>query len=272
MEGEPYRDLKKSGRHGDKDKRNIIKPVALGIPYGARGPQVANLMELKQEIIDRKTGLKRTVLDVELGWQKRTQYLETYKALHDYMIRMENDCMTKGYVKTLIGRKRHFVYAPFIFDLLNAYRVSVDDFLDAKYSTLEKPNTEMGLNKEGLELFCKQFKMKYSDVAEKGFWSYVRSLFKNEHNNAKNHPIQGLAGHITNRGMLDTNRRFNAENLDAWVILQVHDEITCYAREDQAEAAKECLKLGMEKNIFTAKIDIPMIAEPIICDNLKDSK
>lgn len=93
-------------------------------------------------------------------------------------------------------------------------------------------------------------------------------------NNAKNHPIQGLAGHITNMGMLTTQRAFRNNGLDAWVALQVHDEITCYAREDQAELAKDCLQKGMEENIYTLplKADVVMIAEPVICDNLKDSK
>jgi hypothetical protein len=111
-------------------------------------------------------------------------------------------------------------------------------------------------------------------VKQKGGWSYIRSLLKSDLNNAKNHPIQGLAGHITNMGMLATQRGFVENNLDAWVALQVHDEIMCYAREDQAEKAKEILRKGMEENIFTLPLrdEVAMIAEPVICDNLKDSK
>lgn len=272
MEGEEYRNLKKSGLPGDKDNRNMIKPVALGIPYGARGPQVANLMGLKKTYRDKKSGELKEVLDVEAGWEKRDQYLETYEDLHNYMTTMENDCVSKGYVKTLIGRKRHYIYAPFVYEVLSAYGVSIEDFLDAKHKSLEKPNTDLGLDKEGIELFCKRFKKKYFEVAEKGFWGYIRALFKQEYNNSKNHPIQGLAGHITNRGMLDTNRKFAEQGLDAWVCLQVHDEITCYAREDQAEAASELLRDGMENNEFAKRIDIAMIADPLIADNLKEAK
>ena len=111
-------------------------------------------------------------------------------------------------------------------------------------------------------------------VKQKGGWAYIRSILKADLNNAKNHPIQALAGHITNMGMLSTTRKFSEHGLDAWVALQVHDEITCYAKEDQAELAKELLQKGMEENVYTLPLanDVKMIAEPVICDNLKESK
>ncbi|MDX1471015.1 MAG: DNA polymerase, partial [Flavobacteriaceae bacterium] len=124
-----------------------------------------------------------------------------------------------------------------------------------------------------LKKLCKEMDLDfYGKVAPGNNWKYIRSLLKNEVNNAKNWPIQTLAGHITNRGMLDTTRGFKSNNLDAWVFLQVHDEISCYAREDQAEQASAILKKGMEENIYAKGIDVPMIADPTICYNLKDAK
>ena len=52
----------------------------------------------------------------------------------------------------------------------------------------------------------------------------------------------------------------------------MHDEITAYAAIDQADVGAECLKVGMEKNEFTDLLDIPMIADPIVCDTLKEAK
>lgn len=273
MMNEPYVDLKKAGR---KKERDLVKPVILGIPYGARDPQVANLMELKvvKKFRNKVTRQLETVemLDVKKGKEYRDLYLKTYKDLHKYMIRQETASISKGYVTTLIGRRRHFEYAPFIYELISAHDVSVDEFLDAKYGDLTKHTPACGLSREGLEIFCKKYKKDFAEVMEKGAWAHVREFFKGEYNNSKNFPIQGLAGHIANRGMLDTTRLFKQNGIDGWVCLQVHDEITCYVREDQVEQAIPLQQKGMEDNKFAKLIDIPMIAEPLACDNLKDSK
>lgn len=261
----------------NKQARDLIKPVVLGIPYGARGPQVANLMNLKttKTFKDKETGKMRTVevLDVEKGWEYRNLYLETYPDLARYMTKCENEAMTQGYVQTLVGRRRHFTYAPFVYDLLTALGVDHEEFIDARRKDLE---SEIGmggrLTKEALNAFAEYFDIPFWELREKGSWAYVRSVFRNELNNAKNVPIQGLAGHITNKGMLDTTRFFRQNGVVGYVCLQVHDEITCYAKVEQSEMAAKCLKTGMEKNEFAKMLDIDMIAEPIICDNLKDSK
>lgn len=273
MMGEKYVDLKKAGRNKE---RNLVKPVVLGIPYGARDPQVANLMGLRKikKFRNRETRKleDKEVLDIEKGAEYRSLYLKTYPNLHKYMMRQENDSITKGYVTTLVGRRRHFQFAPFIYELISCYDITVDEFLDAKYSDLQKHTTGIGLDREGLEIFCKRFKMEFAEVMEKGAWAFVREKFKGEYNNSKNFPIQGLAGHIANKGMLDTTRFFRENKVDGWVCLQVHDEITCYVREDQVDLALPLQKKGMEDNKFAKLIDIPMIADPIVCDNLKDSK
>jgi DNA polymerase I-like protein with 3'-5' exonuclease and polymerase domains len=78
---------------------------------------------------------------------------------------------------------------------------------------------------------------------------------------------------MTNKGMLDTTRFYRQNKVDGWVFLQVHDEIAAYVREDQADSlGKDLMKKGMENNDFVKLIDIPMIAEPLVCDTLKESK
>lgn len=273
MMREEYRDLKKSG---EKSKRNLIKPVVLGIPYGARDPQVANLMGLRvmKKFKDKATGKmkKVEVLDVEKGREYRSLYLNTYEDLAKYMVDMETKCITEGRVKSLVGRIRHFQYAPFIYELISAYDLDVETFLDLPSKALDKPNTEVGLDKDGLEVFCERFNFKYADVAEKGFWGYIRALFKNEFNNAKNVPIQALAGHICNRAMLETTRFYRKHGVKAIIVLQVHDEITAYAAENEIDPAVNYMKIGMEKNKYAKLLDIPMIAEPVVADNLKEAK
>ena len=269
MMGEEYRDLKKSGENDVRDK---IKPVVLGIPYGARDSQVANLMGLKKFYTNKKGEAKET-LDVEKGKYYRELYLTTYSKLHDYMLRQELQCVTEGFVTTLIGRRRHFVFAPYVFNLLQEADLNYETFLDAKYKDLDKPDALSGaLTKEMLKEFCTHFKLKYFDIAQKGFWANVRHKFKTEFNGAKNTPIQGLAGHITNRGMLETTRKARELGIDFTVVLQVHDEITGYSKEKDVDAAVICLRDGMENNIYAKRLDIAMIAEPLIANNLKEAK
>ena len=261
----------------NKAARDLFKPVVLGIPYGARPPQVANLMNLKitKVITDKETGERKEieVLDVDKGREYRDLYLATYPDLAKYMEVRENEAMDRGWVETLIGRRRHFQYAPFVYRLLSHYGITKDEFLDAPYKACEGDTAMKGmLPRKALEYFCEHYRMSKRDVLENGGWNYIRNLFKNELNNAKNMPIQGLAGHIANRGMLDTTRDFRAKGIDGYVCLQVHDEVTSYARIDQAEIAATCLRKGMENNVFAKRIDVPMIADPIICDNLMDSK
>ena len=259
MEGIPYKDLKKAGM---KKERNAIKPVALGIPYGARGPQVASLMGLYDG--DR--------LNVQLGWEKLNLYLDTYSDLRKYMDARELEAIHDGEVRSLIGRKRHFKFTKYIYLLTRKAGITVTEFLDMPRKKLSRINPLPGLNKIELEEFGKRFKIPYETIEEKDYWALVRGLFKAEMNNAKNFPIQSLAGHITNKSMLDTQRMLNKANIDGWVCLQVHDEVTCYVPEEKAELGAEFLRIGMEDNKYSKILDIPMIADPEICDNLVDAK
>lgn len=274
LNNEEYRDLRETG---EKDKRQKIKAVPLGITYGSRGPQVANMLDYKvmARRKNKKTGKYETreVLDVDRGWETRREFLEAYPDLKKFMDKCDLDCISQGWVQTLIGRKRHFIYAPYIYRLISKYNISIDDFLDMKKSILKEVNTQYGLNSKDLEAFCNHFKLDYDTIVkDKDGWLYVKHQFKNEINNSKNYTIQGLAAHVTNRAMLETNRIFKKEKLDARVVLQVHDEITCYASEQDASRAAEILKHCMENNKYAKMIDIPMEANPIICNNLKESK
>ena len=195
MEGIPYKDLKKAGM---KKERNDIKPVALGIPYGARGPQVANLMNLR--LGDR--------LDVQKGWDKLNLYLDTYADLRKYMDARELDAIHKGEVRSLIGRKRHFKFTQYMYWVISAAGITVNEFLDMPRKKLAKINVLPGLGRNQLEDFAKKYKIAWETLEDKDYWAMVRGLFKGEMNNAKNFPIQSLAGHITNKSMLDVTRLF----------------------------------------------------------------
>lgn len=159
-------------------------------------------------------------------------YLNAYPGLKKYMNICNYSAKKKGMVKTDFGRIRHLGKAR---DLYNVYG---DQLLDPKYA---KKNNLKDLR-----------------------WEY-----KNLLNNAKNFPIQGLASHIVNRAMLATARAFKAMGLDAHVVLQVHDEITCIVREDHAQMASSILQSCM---VNTTKISVPLGAEPLLADTWADAK
>ena len=69
--------------------------------------------------------------------------------------------------------------------------------------------------------------------------------------------------------MIAITRKLIEEGLDAYIALQVHDEITCIAREDHADRVAEIVKDCMEN---TTKISVPLFAEPLIADNWGEAK
>jgi DNA polymerase I-like protein with 3'-5' exonuclease and polymerase domains len=290
--------LKKAYPKGRKD----IKPLVLGIPYGAGDAQCANMIgaTIRSET-PNEHGVYEERPDMKRGKEVRDKYLATYPNLQGYMNLQEYMAIEYGFVESKYGRRKHFKWAKVIGDFIDSLPVHNGMFYDkmekinhfmktgkkrlsgltATIKDQMTGNTVFNLNEEQLASLAEKLKLSFSmdkygkdGVKQKGGWSYIRSLLKADLNNAKNHPIQALAGHITNMGMLTTQRSFVEHQLDAWICLQVHDEITGYARIDQAERAKELLQKGMEENIYTLPLrsEVAMIAEPVICNNLKDSK
>ena len=72
---------------------------------------------------------------------------------------------------------------------------------------------------------------------------------------ALNTPIQGTAADIIKIAMIDTYKELKKEELDANIILQIHDEIIIEASEKDKEKAKEILKDCME-NAANLKVDL----------------
>lgn len=171
-----------------------------------------------------------------VSWQEAGEiingYLNKFPNLRKYMNKCNYMAKNFGHVKTELGRVRHLKEARSIYILYG------EKILDPRWA---KQNNQKD----------------------------NRSRLRNLLNNAKNFPIQGLAAHIVNRAMIAVSREFRKAGLDAWVALQVHDEITCIAREDQAQLAADILKKCMEE---TTKITVPLSAEPKIADNWKDAK
>ncbi len=75
---------------------------------------------------------------------------------------------------------------------------------------------------------------------------------------AMNAPIQGTAADIIKIAMVRVYQRLKEENLDAKLILQVHDELIIEASEKDKDRAAEILSYEME---HAASLEVPLIAD-----------
>jgi len=91
--------------------------------------------------------------------------------------------------------------------------------------------------------------------------------YKNGLNNAKNFQIQSLAASIVNMSAININREFKNRNINAWVALNIHDQLVVDVPKDKAEECKELVQRIMEN---TYKLSIELKAPACIATNLKD--
>ncbi len=81
---------------------------------------------------------------------------------------------------------------------------------------------------------------------------------------AINAPMQGTAADIIKRAMLAVDKWLANSDLDASMIMQVHDELIVEAREDQVEEIAKGLSEAMSA---AAELDVPLLVEAGIGDN-----
>ena len=85
---------------------------------------------------------------------------------------------------------------------------------------------------------------------------------------AINAPMQGTAADIIKRAMIDMDAwladQAGSDGLDAWMVMQVHDELVFEVKEDQAEAFMAEVKTRMQN---AASLDVPLIVEAECGDN-----
>ena len=75
---------------------------------------------------------------------------------------------------------------------------------------------------------------------------------------AMNSPIQGSSADIIKLAMINVHKALKAENIDARLILQIHDELIVEASRDCAERAAEILKNEMENVV---SLTVPLTVE-----------
>ncbi len=216
----------------NKDLRDLAKVFTLAVPYGAGPGRIAGLM--KKEFMDAKEIIQ--------------DYLDTYPGLKDYMQNQEEDAYKNGMVYTRFGRVRHLPKAK---ELYKKYGKRL----------FNKKRLTSQILKEGYSMKEGQ------DIANEIYYE-----FRNYMNNAKNFPIQATAAHVTNSALIYLSELLEDNNIDGWICLQIHDEIVCIVKEEQADLAADLLQESMENNWVAREIDIPMIAQPEIGNNFAEVK
>jgi DNA polymerase-1 len=95
----------------------------------------------------------------------------------------------------------------------------------------------------------------------------VRKEYNNLLNNALNFPIQAAATSIVNRAMIAMSYKFREEGLDAWVSLQIHDQVVVSCNKNRIDRVKEIVQDCMEN---TNKLAMKLIAKPEVANNLRE--
>ena len=153
---------------------------------------------------------------------------------------------------------------------------------------------QLGVSKKQAKQYIEQYLEKYNGikifmdevVEEAKERGYVETLFARRRyipelksNNymvrqfgaraAMNTPIQGTAADIMKIAMINVYKELKKENLDAKIILQVHDELIIECRKEEKEKAKNILKNCMEKAITLL---VPLKVEVSEAENWYEAK
>ena len=86
---------------------------------------------------------------------------------------------------------------------------------------------------------------------------------------AMNSPIQGSAADIIKIAMVNVGRKLREMNVDARLILQVHDELLIEAHRDVADEVAKMLQNEMENAV---SLNVPLVAEVTRGENWFDNK
>ena len=175
------------------DERRLGKTINFGVIYGMGAQRFAKATGVNQ--IDAKIFLRK--------------FKERYTKVFSFLELQEKLALSKGYVKTILGRRRYFH-----FDKNGLGRM------------LGKDTNDIDLNiarRAGIEA------------------QQLRA--------AANAPIQGSSADIIKIAMINLNQKLKQENYSAKILLQVHDELVLEVAPSEIEEVKEIVISTMENAI-----------------------
>jgi DNA polymerase-1 len=175
------------------DERRLGKTINFGVIYGMGAQRFA-----------RETGVSQ-------GQAKEflSRYRQRYPQVFAYLELQERLALSRGYVETILGRRR-----PFNFDPSGLGRL---------------------LGREPMDIDL--------EVARRG------GLEAQQLRAAANAPIQGSSADIIKLAMVQLHRQLEQTGLQAHLLLQVHDELVLEAAPEALEAVRNLTRDCMEQAI-----------------------
>lgn len=172
-------------------------------------------------------------LDISQGEAKKIlkSYFTKYPKLSARMEELKNQAKQYGFVKSKAGRIRHL---PEVKNL----QASWGDVLGDSLKLWEKYNDSP---------------VKYKQM------KYLSGKYMGDLRNALNFPIQSMAASIVNAASVAIQNEFKIRNLDATIIMNVHDEIVVSCFERNMEEVMNIVSINMEN---TTRLSVPLTAEP----------
>ncbi|MEB3176889.1 MAG: DNA polymerase I, partial [Synechococcus sp.] len=191
----------------DKDEvseaeRRLGKTINFGVIYGMGAQRFA-----------RSTGVSQAEAKDFLS-----RYKQRYPKIFAFLEWQERLALSRGYVETLMGRRR-----PFHFDPQGLGRLKGKD------------PAEIDL-----------------DVARRG------GMEAQQLRAAANAPIQGSSADIIKKAMVDLQRRLDAEQLPAQLLLQVHDELVLECDPAALKHVEAAVRQTMEQAVTLA---VPLVVD-----------
>ncbi|WP_320668104.1 DNA polymerase I [Prochlorococcus sp. MIT 1307] len=177
----------------DAEERRIGKTINFGVIYGMGAQRLA-----------RSTGLSQAEAKEFL-----IRYRQRYPKVFAFLERQEKLALSKGYVKTLLGRRRSFHFNP---HGLGRLRGKAIDEIDLEFA-----------RRGGMEA------------------QQLRA--------AANAPIQGSSADIIKIAMVQLQRKLNTASLPARLLLQVHDELVLEVDPRSMQDVKKIVKNTMEEAV-----------------------
>ena len=175
------------------DERRLGKTINFGVIYGMGAQRFA-----------RETGVSQADAKEFLG-----KYKQRYPKVFAFLELQERLALSRGYVETIMGRRR-----PFHFDPNGLGRLS---------------------GKDPLEIDL--------EVARRG------GMEAQQLRAAANAPIQGSSADIIKLAMVQLHRELEAAQLPARLLLQVHDELVLEAAPEALEAVLTLTRETMERAV-----------------------
>ena len=157
------------------------------------------------------------------------KYKERYSKIFKYLELQERLALSKGYVETIFGRKREFK-----FDKNGLGRLKGKDPYEIDLQSARRAGME------------------------------AQSLRA-----AANAPIQGSSADIIKVAMIQLNKKFIEMNIQAKMLLQVHDELLFEVEPDSLQVTTKLIKDTMENCV---KLKVPLLVDIGIGDNWMETK